>query len=82
MHVHGDNLIQKETSDAKYAGAESRRFLKEIRKEYDRWRKANKALSGPTKTPVTGDAEIITQRTKLFTGYKDFIDQQQYAEKY
>ncbi len=82
MQVHGDNLIQKETSDVKYADVESRRFLAEIRKEYDRWKKANKALKGPTKRPAAGDAEIISQRTKLFTSYKDFIDQQQYAEKF
>ncbi len=82
MHVHGDNLRQKETSDAKYADAKSRRFLREIRKEYDQWKKANAALKGPTKTPADGDAEVIAQRTKLFTGYKDFIDQQQYAERF
>ena len=35
MHVHGDNLQQKETAEAKYADAESRKFLREIRKQYD-----------------------------------------------
>ena len=82
MQVHGDNLRQKETGDAKYADAEARKFLAEIRKEYDSWQKANKSLKGPTKTPAPSDAEIIAQRTKLFTGYKDFIDQQRYAEKF
>jgi hypothetical protein len=82
MHVHGDNLRQKETSDAKYADAKSRRFIREIRKEYDQWKKANAALKGPTKTLTDGDIEIIAKRTKLFTGYKDFIDQQQYAERF
>ena len=82
MQVHGDNLRQKETSDVKYADAEARKFLTEIRKEYDRWQAANEALKGPTKTPAPGDAEIIAQRTKLFTAYKDFIDQQRYAEKF
>ena len=82
MHVHGDNLIQKETSDAKYADAESRRFLAEIRREYERWKQANQALLGPTKVLTPRDSEIISQRTKLFIGYKDFIDQQRYAEKF
>ena len=82
MHVHGDNLIQKETSDAKYADAESRRFLAKIRREYERWKQANQALLGPTKVLTPRDSEIISQRTKLFIGYKDFIDQQRYAEKF
>ena len=82
MHVHGDNLIQKETRDAKYADAESRRFLAEIRREYERWKQANQALLGPTKVLTPRDSEIISQRTKLFIGYKDFIDQQRYAEKF
>jgi hypothetical protein len=82
MQVHGDNLRQKETGDAKYADKESRDFLIEIRKEYDLWKKANEELKGPTKAPADSDAEIISKRTKLFTGYKDFIDQQKYAEKF
>lgn len=82
MQVHGDNLRQKETSDAKYADKQSRRFLREIRREYDLWRKANTTLKGPTKSPATSDADVIGRRTRLFTGYKDFIDQQKYAEKF
>ena len=31
MHVHGDNLHQKETTEVKYADAKSRKFLREIR---------------------------------------------------
>ena len=38
MHVHGDNLQQKETAEVKYADAESRQFLREIRKQYEVWR--------------------------------------------
>ena len=44
MHVHGDNLQQKEAGEAKYADAESRRFLQEIRKQYGVWKKANEEL--------------------------------------
>lgn len=82
MHVHGDNLKQKEASDAKYAGPQSRRFLKEIRKEYDQWRKANEALKGSARNSTDGDGEAIRQRVVLFAGYKDFIDQQKYAEEF
>jgi Bpu10I restriction endonuclease len=82
MHVHGDNLQQKETGEAKYADASSRKFLREIRKQYDVWKKANENLKGPTKTASPHDAEITRQRLELFATYKDFIDQQKYAEKF
>jgi hypothetical protein len=82
MPVHGDNLRQKETAGAKYADAESRRFLREIRKRYDGWRKANAELKGPGRKATPQDPEIIGQRVALFTSYKDFIDQQKYAEKF
>ena len=82
MHVHGDNLHQKETAEAKYADAKSKTFLREIRKQYDLWGKANQELKGPGKTATPKDAEIIRLRVTLFTTYKDFIDQQKYAEKF
>lgn len=82
MHVHGDNLQQKETAETKYADAESKKFLREIRQQYDVWKKANEKLKGPTKASTPKDAEILKQRIELFTAYKDFIDQQKYAEKF
>jgi hypothetical protein len=82
MHVHGDNLQQKETADVKYADAESRRFLREIRKQYEVWRAANQELKGPSRAQATQDADTLRQRVALFTTYKDFIDQQKYAEKF
>jgi hypothetical protein len=82
MHVHGDNLQQKETTEVKYADTEAREYLREIRKQYDVWRKANENLKGPAKAATPQDAEILRQRTALFTTYKDFIDQQKYAEKF
>ena len=57
-------------------------FLREIRKEYDVWKRANEDLTGPSKTPTPKDTEIIKRRVALFTTYKDFIDQQKYAEKF
>lgn len=82
MHVHGDNLHQKETAEAKYADAEAKKYLLEIRKQYDVWKKANESLKGPLKTATPKDSEILKQRVALFTTYKDFIDQQKYAEKF
>ena len=82
MQVHGDNLRQKDTADAKYADAESRKFLREIRKQYQVWRKANQELRGPIKTGTPQDSETLRHRVALFATYKDFIDQQKYAEKF
>src|ERR1035438_8629477 len=84
MHVHGDNLQQKEAAaaEAKYADTESRKFLREIRKQYDVWQKTNLDLKGPSKIATPQDTEILRQRVALFTAYKDFIDQQKYAEKF
>ncbi len=82
MFVHGDNLHQKETAEAKYADAQSKKFLREIRKEYNAWKKANEQLKGPTKDATEQDADILRQRVVLFTAYKDFIDQQKYVEKF
>ncbi len=76
MHVHGDNLQQKETGDAKYADTEARRFLREIRSQYDVWKKANQELKGPFRAATSKDTETIRQRVALFATYKDFIDQQ------
>ena len=70
MHVHGDNLKQKEIADVKYADAESRQFLREIRKKYEWWRTANEKLTGPGRTVTPQDTETLRQRVELFTIYK------------
>jgi len=82
MQVHGDNLQQKETAGVKYADQKSRQFLREIRQQYDIWRRANQDLKGPGRTETSQDKEILHQRVALFTTYKEFIDQQKYAEKF
>ena len=43
---------------------------------------ANEKLKGPSKTATAQDTETLRQRVALFTTYKDFIDQQKYAEKF
>lgn len=57
MHAHGDNLQQKESAEVKYADAESRRFLREIRQQYEVWRTANQELKGPGRNATPQDTE-------------------------
>ena len=80
--VHGDNISQKETHRTKYRDKQSRKYLAEIRAKYEEWEAANLALIGPLKTPSEEDASIIERRVMLFNDYKDFIDQQKYAEQF
>lgn len=82
MFVHGDNLSQKESHKEKYTDNEAKQFLAEIRLEYQKWRSANDALKGPFSTIQKNDVDIIAQRVALFSDYKEFIDQQKYAEKF
>lgn len=80
--VHGSNLEQKEAHRTKYRDSDSKKYLKEIRAEYDKWHSDNIKLVGPTSTPTDNDDTILTQRVELLTTYKDFLDQQHYAEKF
>jgi hypothetical protein len=80
--IHGSNLAQKETHRTKYRDEEARQYLQEIRTEYDSWHSANMALSGPFLKESSGDANIITERVAILSKYKDFLDQQRYAEKF
>lgn len=80
--VHGSNLEQKENHRKKYRDAQSRKFLQEIRIEYDTWHLANVELVAPTSTPTENDDAIISKRVELLSKYKDFLDQQHYAEKF
>lgn len=82
MYVHGNNLEQKENHITKYRDPDSRQFLAEIRVRYDARRAANEALIGPGKVANDGDAAILTERVRLLNEYKDFLDQQHYAEKF
>jgi hypothetical protein len=82
MFVHGDNLKQKESHKEKYTDQEAKNYLAEIRIEYDKWNKANEELKGPFSAIDEGDFEIINKRVQLFSEYKEFIDQQKYAEKF
>lgn len=82
FYVHGDNITQKETHRTKYKDALSKQYLREIRAEYEKWKDANLALIGPTRKVKKNDFEIIKKRVKLFNRYKNFIDQQKYAEQF
>lgn len=80
--VHGDNIIQKETHPSKYRDTLSRRYLAEIRNQYEIWKKENLDLNGPVKDISDNDYATIERRVALFNTYKDFIDQKKYAEQF
>lgn len=82
MLVHGSNLLQKEAHQTKYLDAESRQYLAEIREKYNPWHLANAQLIGPSAKCLDQDQEIVQQRVVLLEEYKDFLDQQHYAEKF
>ena len=82
MLVHGNNITQKENLKEKYTDKEAKKFLKEIRAEYEKWKKANEDLKGPFTKSTKTDSQTIAQRVKLFSSYKTFLDQQKYAEKF
>ena len=82
MFVHGDNLKQKEAHKEKHIDQEAKKFLAEIRVEYDKWSSANEALKGPFSVISESDIAIIKKRVQLFSDYKEFVDQQKYAEKF
>lgn len=83
MYVHGDNLTQKENHTTKYLCNTSKQYLEEIREQYNIWKDANLALIGPLKAVDTAnDFTIIQERVQLFSTYKDFLDQQHYAEHF
>lgn len=82
VYVHGDNLEQKEKHLTKYQDEISRQYLSEIRPMYDVWKNANLTLRGPVKLIDENDFAVIEKRVRLFNEYKDFLDQQQYAEQF
>jgi len=80
--VHEGNLVRKEQEGGKYSDAESKAYLAEIRAEYDKWHAANLALVGPTATTAANDEQTVAKRVDLLVTYKDFLDQQKYAEHF
>jgi len=82
MLVHGDNLSTKENYRKKYQDAESKQYLAEIRAKYDQWHQQNVDLVGPCVHKHNNDIETLKKRIALFEDYKNFIDQQHYAEKF
>lgn len=81
-YVHGDNLAQKEAHRTKYRDRRSRRYLREIRESYDEWKDQNHGLRGPGIRSTKTDNDVIRQRVELFESYKNFLDQQRYAETF
>jgi hypothetical protein len=50
--------------------------------EYEKWKTANLALKGPTREKSKEDDVTVIKRVGLLSVYKDFIDQQKYAEAF
>lgn len=82
MFVHGNNISQKENHRTKYRDEASRRYLAEIRARYEQWKSANEEIIGPTAENNDNDSMLIIERVRLLNEYKDFLDQQHYAEKF
>lgn len=82
MFVHGDNLSQKETHRTKYRDNLSIQYLGEIRVRYNKWKEDNEALVGPLPAHSDNDSAVIAERVRLLNEYKDFLDQQHYAEQF
>lgn len=82
VFVHGNNIKQKMDNHPKYSDEISRAYLNEISAYYKTWKQRNQDLRGPFKISSAEDATILSQRVQLFIDYKNFIDQQHYAEKF
>ncbi len=82
MLVHGANIEQKEQHHTKYQDPISKTYLAEIHAEYNAWFTSNNQLVGPKSIPDSSDESIIARRVQLLEEYKDFIDQQKYAEHF
>lgn len=77
------NLFQKENGkDENCVDAKSQEYLAEIRPRYDRWVASNDSLKGPTFNDSESDSSIVEKRLSLLIEYKDFIDNQKYAEAF
>lgn len=84
--VHGNNISAKERQKGKnskpYRDDKSQELLSEIRDQYDEWRQNNMSLKGPFIEEEEIDSDIIEKRVDFLNEYKDFIDQQVYAEAF
>lgn len=80
--IHGDNINQKLNGKNKYTDDTSKQYLSEIFEKYTEWKNSNISLHGPCKEKKDNDFEIIQKRVHAFNVYKDFLDQQHYAEKF
>jgi len=82
MFVHGDNIAQKIRDTRKYNDKTANTYLQEIHLVYEQWKEKNLALRGPYATSTKDDIKVLARRVKMFSVYKDFIEQQKYAEKF
>lgn len=80
--VHGSNLEHKENDHRKYSSEIHRKHLQDIRSQYNEWHTENMRLEGPTSKETENDADTIQRRVDLLSAYKDFLDQQHFAEAF
>lgn len=78
--VHGANLLEKERDGGKYK--DKRGYLKDIREKYDVWVQENTKIVGPKEEKQPTDQSTVVERVKSLLKYKDFLDQQKYAEAF
>jgi len=82
MFVHGDNIAQKIRDTRKYNDKAANTYLQEIHRIYEQWKEDNLALQGPYAKPKKDDIKVLARRVRMFSAYKDFIEQKKYAEKF
>lgn len=75
MFPHGENIKQKLEHKTKYLDKESKSYLEEILPQYEMWKSQNMAITGTTEDDIKRKVDFLNE-------YKDFIDQQKYAEKF
>ena len=80
--IHGNNILQKQFDTKHYGDDLSKIYLQEISTKYNEWKTANLTLKGPSINESEEDHKIIEQRVTLLNNYKNFLDQQKYAEKF
>ncbi|CAK8716509.1 hypothetical protein GKODMF_08120 [Candidatus Electrothrix gigas] len=73
---------RRKNINTKYQDKDSRQYLREIRDRYDTWKTRNQELVNPAAKKTRMILIPCLQQVELLNSYKDFIDQQHYAEQF
>lgn len=82
MHIHGNNILQKERDRRKYGTPKHQALLAEIRQRYEAWKAANVAINGPVNVATEADATALAARVALLNEYKDFIEEARFVQAF